>query len=193
MILVQNTLISEDIFEKQFICNLNACKGACCVEGDSGAPLLESEIYEIENNFLGILPYLSSESQLYLQKDGIWVKDKDGDIGTTCRPSGECNFAYKDGSRNLCCGIEKAWNEGNSSFQKPISCHLYPIRISKVGDYDALNYHRWDICSPACKLGKKEGVSVFEFLKDALIRKYGAEWYDEVNVVAKQFFKHLAK
>lgn len=187
MILLENTLVSEDVLEKEFICNLTACKGACCVEGDFGAPISEDEITLIEQNLQGILPYLEPASINEIEKKGFWEKDIDSDLVTTCLPSGECNFSIRDEqSGALKCGIEKAYFEGKSTIKKPISCHLYPIRVSKVGDYDAINYHKWDICKPACELGKKEGVTVYQFLKDPLIRKYGNEWFEELDAIAKQ-------
>ena len=187
MLLHENTLISEDVFEKHFICDLSKCKGACCVEGDYGAPLQEDEIKVIESELESIIPYLTEKSVQGIAAKGIWEYDKDGDVVTTCLPTGECHFAIRNSDGILGCGIEKAWNEGKCTIQKPISCHLYPIRISKVGEYDALNYNRWEICKPACKMGDKHKVTVFDFLKPALIRKYGSEWYNEVMTLWNEF------
>lgn len=187
MLLYENTLISEDVFEKHFVCDLSKCKGACCVEGDYGAPLLDEEVKFIESELDSITPYLHENSVRGIAEKGIWEYDKDGDIVTTCLPTGECHFAIRHTDGSLGCGIEKAWNEGKISLQKPLSCHLYPIRISKVGDYEALNYHRWEICNPACRLGDKHKVSVFSFLKSALVRKYGTAWYDEVMTLWNEF------
>ncbi len=187
MILLDNTIISEDILEKNFICNLSACKGACCIEGDFGAPLTEEEIETIEAELSNILPFLSAESINEINKKGIWEKDIDGDLVTTCLPSGACNFSIKESDGTLKCGIEQASKAGKSSIQKPLSCHLYPIRISKVGNYDAVNYHKWDICKPACKLGDEHKLAVFQFLKIPLIRKFGTEWFNELSNVAAQW------
>ncbi len=184
MILFENTLLSEELFDNHFICDLTKCKGACCVEGDFGAPLEEKEIAILENELDKILPYLSMEAVTQIKSKGVWEKDKDGDIVTTCLPSGECNFSFRNEQGILSCGIEKAWKEGETQFRKPISCHLYPIRISKVGEYDALNYNRWEICKPACKLGEKHKVTVFAFLKEPLIRKFGENWYNEVTAIS---------
>jgi hypothetical protein len=189
MILHENTLISEDVFEKHFICDLNKCRGACCIEGDFGAPLAQNEVEILKSEYTHIEPYLTEASRKHIAKKGIWEHDKDGDIVTTCLPTGECNFSYRDDKGILGCAIEKAYNEGKTSFQKPVSCHLYPIRMSKVGDYDALNYHRWDICKPACKLGDKHKVSVFEFLKGPLVRVFGEAWYNEVQAIWKEYSK----
>jgi hypothetical protein len=184
MIIHEQTLISEDVLEKNFICNLGKCKGACCVEGEQGAPVSKEEITLIEKDLEQIKPYLTPQSIKAIEAKGFWETDPEGDLVTTCLPTGECNFSiYKDGI--LGCGIEQAWKDGKTTFRKPISCHLYPIRISQVGEYDALNYHRWDVCKPACKLGNEHKVPVYRFLKDALIRKYGEAWYAELDGIAE--------
>ncbi|MCG9881674.1 MAG: DUF3109 family protein, partial [Bacteroidia bacterium] len=141
MIILGNTLISEDVFEKEFICNLSACKGACCIEGDAGAPVTEEEKRAIEENFELIKPYLSEASLKEIDRVGAFEKDEDDEWQTTCLKSGECNFVKRDENGLLSCGIEKSYLDGKSSIRKPISCYLYPIRIVKVGDYEALNYH----------------------------------------------------
>jgi hypothetical protein len=186
LLIHEPALISEDLLEKHFICDLAKCKGACCIEGEFGAPLDEEEIAILESELPNILPYLDPKGVKALKKHGVWEKDSEGDIVTTCLPTGECNFAIRENGI-LGCGIEKAWKAGATTFQKPISCHLYPIRISKVGDYDALNYNRWDICKPACALGKKHQVPVFKFLKGALERKFGEKWYRELEEIAEAF------
>lgn len=187
MILHKDTIISTDVIKSEFICNIDACKGACCIEGDFGAPLDESELAQISDNLEGIFPYLKPDSVDQIKKSGFYEKDKDGDLVTQCRPSGACVFATQDAKGILGCGIEQAWKAGDSNFRKPISCHLYPIRLGKVGDYTALNYHRWDICKPACSLGKKQGVQLHVFLKDALISKFGEQWYKELCEIAESF------
>lgn len=185
MIIHENTLLSEDIFEKHFICDLSKCKGACCIEGEFGAPLLKEEIPLIESELENIKPYLTAKSIEDISKRGVWEMDIDKEEVTTCLPTGECNFSFRDAEGVLSCGIELAWKEGKSQFRKPISCHLYPIRISKVGEYQALNYHRWEVCKPACKLGDKHKVPVFKFLKDALTRRFGKEWYTELEQIGE--------
>ncbi len=188
MIIHESTIISEDLLEKNFICNLSKCKGACCVEGDQGAPLNEDELKAIERNLEAIKPYLTPASLKAIEEKGSWETDPEGDVVTTCLPSGECNFSrYENGI--LSCGMEQAWKDGKSDFRKPISCHLYPIRVSQVGEYDALNYHRWDVCKPACVLGDEHKVPVFKFLKDALIRKYGEEWYADLEAIAEAYYE----
>jgi hypothetical protein len=188
MIIHRDTLISEDLLEKHFICNLEKCKGACCVEGEFGAPLTEAEITLLQAELEQIKPYLSKEGQQALDKYGVWEKDSEGDLVTTCLPSGECNFSIYDNGI-LGCGIEKAWKEGKTTFRKPVSCHLYPIRVSQVGDYEALNYSRWEICKPACTLGNKHQVPIYKFLKEALIRKYGENWYKELEELAGAYLE----
>jgi hypothetical protein len=187
MIIHESTILSEDLFDKNFICNLSKCKGACCVEGDQGAPLNEDELKAIERNLDAIKPYLTPASLKAIEQKGSWETDPEGDLVTTCLPSGECNFSrYENGI--LSCGMEQAWKDGKSDFRKPISCHLYPIRVSQVGEYEALNYHRWEVCKPACALGDEHQVPVFRFLKDALIRKYGEDWYSELEAIAEAYY-----
>ena len=190
MIIHQNTLISEDIIESNFICNLEKCKGACCVEGEFGAPLNEDEIKILESEFTNYKPFLSDAGIKAIKKNGVWEKDRDGDIVTTCLPNGQCNFSiYENGI--LGCGIEKAFNEGKTTFKKPISCHLYPIRITQVAEFEALNYSRWDICKPACNLGNKHKVPIYKFLKEPLIRKDGEDWYTELELICEAYLEQL--
>ncbi len=187
MIIIGDTLISEDLFDQEFICNLSACKGSCCIEGDSGAPVSIAEKKQIEENFSLIKPYLSEPSLVDIEKRSGFEIDDDGEWVTTCLPTGECNFVKRDENGLLSCGIEKSFLDGKSTIRKPISCYLYPIRIQKVGDYTALNYHRWDICSAACTLGKQEKVAVYQFLKDPLISRFGEDWYNELCAVAAAY------
>ncbi len=181
MIEVGKTLISDDVIEEQFVCDLTRCKGACCVEGELGAPLNEDELLQIDEVIELVKPYLSQAAINVLEKEGGYILDEDGDFSTTTINGEECAFAFYDKNKVLKCSIEQAHKEGKTTFQKPISCHLYPIRISKLPDFEALNYDRWQICSPACDLGKNLKVPVYEFLKEALIRKYGEEWYMELE------------
>ena len=185
MIEVGKTLVSDDVIEEQFVCDLNRCKGACCVEGELGAPLNEDELIQIEEVIDLVKPYLSQEAIDVLEKEGGYLLDEDGDFSTTTINGKECAFAFYNENKILKCGIEQAYKEGKTDFKKPISCHLYPIRISKLPDFEALNYDRWQICSPACDLGKELKVPVYQFLKEALIRKYGEDWYSELEHVVK--------
>ncbi len=181
MIIVENAVLSDDIKENFFVCDLEKCKGACCVEGDAGAPLDEDEIDELQKNYLAIQPYLSAEGIEVIEEQGVWVFDMDGEKGTaTIGQNGACAFSLRDEKGILKCGIEQAYFDGKSTFRKPVSCHLYPIRITKYDQYDALNYDRWEICDAACVLGKTLGVPLYKFLKDALVRKYGEDWYRQL-------------
>lgn len=189
MILHEPAIISEDLLEKNFICDLDKCKGACCIEGDSGAPVTEQEITLLENEFDAIEPYLTEAGAKAIRKKGVYETDKrDGEKLTTCLPTGECNFAVREENGVLGCGIEKAWKAGKTTFRKPISCHLYPIRVKKVGEYEGLNYHKWNICKPACKLGDQHQVPVYQFLKEALVRKFGKKWYADLEEIAEAYY-----
>jgi len=184
MIIHEPAIISEDIFEKNFICDLAKCKGACCIDGDQGAPLTQEEITEIAANIQSIKPFLAEAALAAIEAKGFWETDPEGDLVTTCLPTGECNFSvYENGI--LACGIEKAWKAKKSTFRKPLSCHLYPIRVSHVGNNEALNFHKWEVCKPACNLGDEHKLPVYQFLKEALIRKFGEPWYNELDDIAE--------
>ena len=193
MIEHRGTLISEDLFEKRFVCDLNACKGACCVEGASGAPLEVEEETLLRELWPKIRPYIPEKGQRAIDEHGVSEVDEDGDLVTTLvEGRGECAFTVFDEKGIALCGVEKAWKDGAIPFRKPISCHLYPIRIAKLKFHDGLNYHRWPICKPACECGAKLDVPVFRFLKDSLTRKYGADWYAELEEVYTAWLAHKA-
>lgn len=181
MILIENTCISDDIEDQQFVCNLDKCKGACCVEGDSGAPLNEDELAILDEIYPKVEPYLTEAGKAVIAKEGTYTKDWDGDYVTPIINGKECVYAVYDKKGILKCAIEEAYNDGKISYKKPISCHLYPIRVTKYEQYHALNYDRWEICSPACSLGQELKVPVYKFLKDPLIRAYGADWYQQLS------------
>jgi hypothetical protein len=185
MIVLEDTLISEDILETNFVCQLDKCKGACCVKGDYGAPLEESEINQIEQNLPAIKSFMSVEGLALLNEKGFSETDPLEENVTTCRESGECVFVFYDENMHAKCAIEKAWESGKSDFRKPISCHLYPVRLKELGDHTALNYHKWDICSAACDKGNELNLPLYQFLKDALIRKFGEAWYKELDQLAE--------
>jgi Protein of unknown function (DUF3109) len=188
MISIGKTLISEDLLEKKFVCDLNACKGACCVAGESGAPLDEDELPILDAIFEKVKPFMVEKGIKAVQKHGAYVLDGDGDYTTTLVSEGaECAFVYFDESGIAKCAIEKAHMEGVIDWKKPISCHLYPVRISKYKAYDAVNYHKWEVCKPACECGKKLDVPVYKFLKEPLIRKYGKGWFKELEKVASLY------
>jgi hypothetical protein len=181
MILVGDVVLSDDIKENFFVCDLEACKGACCVEGDSGAPLEDEETKILEDIYPLVKDYITAEGRQVIEAQGTWVIDADGDkVTPTLGANRECAYALYDERGILKCGIEQAYLAGKTSWKKPISCHLYPIRVTKYDQYDALNYNRWHICDPACQLGKSLQVPLYSFLKEALVRKYGAAWYAEL-------------
>jgi hypothetical protein len=185
MIQVGELLVSEDIFETYFVCDLNACKGACCVEGDGGAPLREEELGILEETLSDVHPFLPESGKRAIELQGAWVVDTDGDYVTPLVDGKHCAYTVfsEDGKAN--CGIELAWKSGKSKFRKPISCHLYPIRVQKLADTDALNYHQWSICEPACRCGSSLKVPLFKFLKEPLISAYGEAWYAQLPDVAE--------
>lgn len=181
MIKIGEVLVSDDIRDREFVCNLDKCKGACCVEGDFGAPLEEGELKILEDIYEDVKPYLSEKGIKTIEKEGTHTIDDDGEFCTPVIGGKECAYAVYDKKGTLKCGIEQAYNDGKISWKKPISCHLYPIRVTSKKNFEALNYHKWHICSPACALGKELQVPVYKFLKEPLIRKYGPEWYSELE------------
>ena len=189
MIQIGNTLLSDDIFEEQFICDLCRCKGACCVDGESGAPLTNEEHDQIQEILPLIWDDLSAKAQELITKQGIAYHDSDGELVTSIVNGEECVFTYFD-EKGVCkCAIDTASREGRIAVQKPISCHLYPIRLTAYADFTAVNYHRWSVCRPAVKQGRREGVPLYRFLREPLIRKFGVAWYQEVCEAASLFAK----
>jgi len=180
MIIIDKTVISEDLTDNFFLCNLDKCKGGCCVEGDLGAPLEKDELKELEEIYEEVKPFLTEAGKLAIADQGKYIFDEDREYSTPTINGKECAYAVYNEKGILKCGIEQAWQEGKISFRKPISCHLYPIRVTKYDSYDALNYDRWEICLPACELGKKARVPLYKFVKEALIRKYGKIWYEKL-------------
>ena len=180
MLIVENAVISDDIKENFFVCNLQKCRGACCVEGDSGAPLEERELPILREIYEDVKPFLTPEGIREIERQGTSVTDEDNDYVTPIVNDRECVYATRDERGILKCGIEEAYRAGKIDFKKPISCHLYPLRIDRYAHYDAINYHRWHICAPACDLGEALQVPLYQFLKEPLIRKYGEAWYNEL-------------
>ena len=181
MILIDHTCISDDIEDQLFVCNLDKCKGACCVEGDSGAPLDADELEILDKIYPQVEPYLTEAGKKVISQEGTYTKDWEGDYVTPVIDGKECVYAIYDNRGILKCGIEQAFNDGKIDYKKPISCHLYPIRVTKYEQYHALNYDRWQICSDACTLGQELGVPVYKFLKEPLIRAYGPIWYKQLT------------
>lgn len=192
MVAIENTLVSDEVFTEKFICDLNKCKGACCWEGDYGAPLEENELNILRDIYPKIKDYLPKSSQEKIEKEGthIFFEPAQELATPTFADSGACVYLTYEPSGIAVCGIQKAFRDGIIDFEKPISCHLYPIRIKKYKDYDAINYDRWDICKSACALGKREKMPVFKFLKNAIIRKYGNEYYKQMEAIYKEIFSY---
>ncbi len=188
MIRIGDVLISDQVVEEQFVCDLIKCKGGCCVDGDAGAPLGDDELSELNKAFKEVLPYLSKESVKELERQGNYIYDNEFGWVTPTVSSGMCAYGITDAKGIVKCGIEQAYNEGKITWKKPLSCHLFPVRIkkSRTGKKDLVNYEpREDLCKAACTLGKKLKVPVYIFLKDALIRKYGDEFYDALSATAE--------
>jgi len=177
MIQIGNTLVSDDLLTESFVCDLNACKGACCVEGEYGAPLTQDEADELARLQNQIAPYLSNEGKATIADQGAWVTGEDGELETPLMPTGHCAYVIEDADKKLKCGLETVHQESVLSFKKPLSCHLYPVRVQQYSSFEAVNYHRWDICGAACALGSSLKVKVYVFVKEALVRKFGEEWY----------------
>lgn len=188
MIVIDNKLVSDEIVEEQFVCDLNKCKGGCCVDGDAGAPLSTDELLHLNEVYDAVLPYLDEENKKELHKQGKYVHNKEFGWVTPTIDSKVCVYGITDEKGIVKCGIEQAYNDGKVNWKKPISCHLFPIRVqlSKNKKTEYVNYEpREDLCSAGCKLGKKLKVPVYVFLKDALVRKYGTEFYETLDAAAK--------
>jgi len=191
MIQIGNKLISLDILEQKFVCNLAACKGACCVQGDAGAPVEDDEREVLEREYSNFKNELTEEGRLAVETEGKYVTDGDGDWVTPLNNGKECAYTvFENGIAK--CGIERAWAKGKTSFRKPVSCHLYPIRVTRLGSLLALNYHSWIVCKPAIVLGKKTSTPVFRFLKEPIIRAYGEEFFNELEIVEKTLLNNTA-
>ena len=188
MIQVEDKIISLDVFEKHFVCDLNACKGACCIEGDAGAPLLKEEEKILDEIYEKVKPYMRKEGISEVENQGIALYDADGELTTPLINDRECAFVIEESGISKC-AIEKAYYDKKVDFKKPISCHLFPIRIKEYRDFDAINYEKIKICKPACECGSKLEVPVYAFLKEPLIRKYGEAWYKELLEAAKLLSK----
>ena len=185
MLVVQDIYVSDDIADVMFICDLEKCKGACCVEGDSGAPLTDEEAKIIEAIYHEVEPYLSEHNRAEVKRQGFSIIDSDGDLVTPIIGNKECVYTYRDEAGIVKCGIERAYLDGKTDFRKPVSCHLFPIRITEYKRFDAVNYQELDICKPGKACGKKEQLPLWKFLKEPLIRKYGKEWYEELQYAAE--------
>lgn len=184
MIIVGNSIVSDDVADRCFGCDLMQCKGACCIEGDSGAPLQEAEVKVLEGILEQVQPYMSDEGRATVAQQGVAVRDNEGDLGTPLINGGECAFVVHEATGIALCAIEKAYRDGalKVEYPKPISCHLYPLRVEDYGEFTAINYHQWNICH--CAAGK--GHPLYIELRTPLIRRFGNEWYEELVQQIKQ-------
>lgn len=186
MLEIGRTIVSLDILEEKFLCDLIKCKGACCVEGDSGAPVTGEEVKAIQKDFDKIEGYLPDKHRGEILRQGYAVIDLDGDLVTPLVDNRQCAYTYEDRGL-LKCGIEKAFLDGKTNFRKPVSCHLFPIRITEYKRFDAINYQELDICKPGRECGKSAQLPLFVFLKEPLIRKYGEDWYEQLSYAAEHY------
>ena len=186
---IGNKIVSTDVFSEQFTCDLNKCKGACCVKGIGGAPLNENEVDKIQNNIEKIKPYMSKSGIETVNREGVYYLDEEDTPATKLIDKKECCFVYFDEDEIAKCSIEMAYKAGDINFNKPESCHLYPIRIKEFNEFTAINYETWDICSPACSLGKSLKVPVYQFLKEPIIRVFGSSFFEELTKVDQELNK----
>jgi len=185
MLQIGKTIISLDVIQKEFCCDLEKCKGACCVDGDSGAPITPEEADLIKLGYPDYEEYLSEENKAQIYLQGFSVIDGDGDLVTPIVGNNECVFTFTDESGITKCAIEKAYFEKNTLLRKPVSCHLFPIRITEYKRFDAVNYQQIDICKPGRICGKSKRIPLWEYLREPLIRKYGSQWYEELTYAAE--------
>lgn len=189
MIEIQNTLVSLDLFSQNFCCNISVCRGCCCVEGDAGAPVEIEEIAEIEEAMEIVWDELTPAAQKVIEKQGVVYTDRSGELVTCIVNDRDCVFTRHAEDGTCYCVLDKAYREGKTKFQKPISCHLYPVRIKNIGGMIGLNYDQWDICKCGKDLGCKLGMPLYKFLKEPLIRKFDKEWWNECDIAAKELKK----
>lgn len=189
MFVINDTLVSLDLIERYFVCDLAVCKGQCCIDGDEGAPLLPEEKDDIEKNIQKILPLLTPAGKKVIQEEGCSYIDREGDLVTTLIEGRNCAFSIYSDEGTCLCALEKGYREGLLPDLKPSSCSLYPVRLQKVGNMTALNLHRWKICQCAEKKGKKLGIRAYSFLKNPLIKTFGQEWYDQLERTASEWIK----
>ncbi|MAZ25959.1 MAG: hypothetical protein CL868_02640 [Cytophagaceae bacterium] len=189
MFQVGKTIVSEDVIEKDFVCNLAACKGECCIAGEAGAPIEQEEVTILKDIYPRVKPFLRPQGIAAIEEQGTHIETDLGELETPLVNGAECAYVTFTPEGVASCGIEDAYNAGEIDFRKPISCHLYPVRIQKYTSFAAVNYHRWPICDDACTLGKELQVPVYKFTKAALIRKFGEDWYTEVEEIAENWQK----
>jgi len=193
MIQLKDTIISLDLFERKFACDLKACKGMCCVLGDAGAPLEPDERQILDRIYPSVRPFMSEAGIRTAENEGLYTRDAEGEWVTTLIEGKECVFTVFDENNIARCALERAYHAGRTDFPKPVSCHLYPVRLKKYRDFTAVQYHEWEICEPARVAGERRNIRLYEFLREPLIRRFGREWYEELCTVARQWQKRRQK
>lgn len=189
MLQIQDTLVSLDLVERYFCCDLAVCKGQCCLDGDAGAPLEAGEADKIRSVLPLIWDRLLPGAQREIEENGVSYIDQEGDEVTALVEGRNCVFATLDDNGNWLCALESACREGKTDFLKPVSCHLYPVRIKKFPTFTAVNYHRWKICRAAEVLGRAKGIRAYKFLEGPLRRRFGDEWYDELSLTCEEYLR----
>ena len=189
MLQIGDVVVSFDVLKERFLCDLSACRGACCVEGDAGAPLELDEVARIEEVLPLIWDELSPEAREVIDRQGVAYVDEEGDLVTSIVGGKDCVFTCHGADGCCYCAIERACREGKTDFLKPVSCHLYPIRVKDFGEFRGLNYHRWDVCRAAVLLGRREDLPVYKFLREPLVRKFGEAWYAELETAVEELQK----
>ena len=194
MIAIDKVLLSDDVVKEQFVCDLHKCKGGCCEDGDAGAPLEGEEMKILDRNYEAVKPYLTKEGIREIEKHGRYQYDHEFGWVTPTLNGGICAYGFRDQNGIIKCGIEAAYNEGRVDWKKPIRCHLFPIRITETKEHTMVNYKPRDVlCKPGCALGKKAKMPVYLFLKDALVRKFGTEFYNTLQKIAADYFQQKKK
>src|SRR5690606_26572003 len=193
MFQIGKTIVSEDLIEKDFVCNLSACKGECCIAGEAGAPLEKEETAVLNAVFEKVKPFLRPEGIEAIEKQGTFITTENDEYETPLVNGGECAYVTFNEKGIAGCGIEDAYHAGKIDFHKPVSCHLYPVRVQQYSQFAAVNYHKWPICDDACALGKELQVPVYKFVKNALIRKFGENWYAELEKTAQEYQESKTK
>ncbi len=191
MLKIQHTLVSLDVIEKHFVCDLQKCRGICCVHGDSGAPLEQEEAEQLERLYDKYKGFMQEEGRQAIEAQGTSVIDSDGDLVTPLIHGKECAYAFRDRDGIYKCAIETAWQKKKIPFRKPVSCHLFPVRLQEYEDFTAVNFEFWKDCRPALELGRKKNMRVYEFLQEALTRRFGREWYRELKGAAKAYLQQF--
>lgn len=187
MFQIGKTIVSEDIIQKDFVCNLSACKGACCIDGEAGAPLLKEETKILEVLYPKVKPFLRDAGIKAIEDQGPFITTELGEFETPLIDGADCAYVIFDDKGTALCAIEQAYSQGIIPFKKPVSCHLYPVRVKDYSEFSAVNYEKWHICDDACALGKELQVPIYKFVKEALIRKFGEDWYAELEKVAETY------